>query len=266
MSGALLLAWAMLVPSAKPIPDASEMKQRVVKSFRASQDALESYSCMVRESSDELGAEGTVKKRSSSVKEQFFVNRVQIEHTLERNGAPLAPAEAKKEQARVDKEVKKYSDPAQADKVRTRDEKQAVTFLRALELTNGRREQRLGRETLVYDLSGDPKFHAKTLDERFAEALTGQIAIDEPSSTPIDIQFQTKRDVRIGGGLLANLHKGFWLHITQQREPGGVWITKDVQGSGDARAALFVHARFRFRQELQKCRLFTVTTEQQIHQ
>ncbi len=225
---------------------------------------MENYSCMVRESSEELNADGSVKKRSSSLKEQFFVNRVQIEHTLERDGKPLSAAEARKEQARVDKEVTKYSSQAQADKLRARDEKQAVTFLRALQLANGRREQRFGRETLVYDLSGDPNFHAKTLEERFAEALTGTIAIDEPSSTPIEIQFQTRRDVKIGGGLLANLHKGFWLHITQQREPDGVWITKDVQGNGDARAALFVHARFRFRQELQKCHLFSVTTEQQI--
>ncbi|HEY6986795.1 MAG TPA: hypothetical protein VH369_00345, partial [Bryobacteraceae bacterium] len=52
--------------------------------------------------------------------------------------------------------------------------------------------------------------------------------------------------------------------VVQQREPDGVWITKTVEGSGDARAALFMHARFRFRQQLEKCHLFSVKTEQKI--
>ncbi|MDQ2840508.1 MAG: hypothetical protein M3Y72_05605 [Acidobacteriota bacterium] len=251
-------------PSAAPIPDGAQMKGRVLKSLRQSEDALENYSCVVHEQSDELNTDGSVKKHWSSTKEQFFVNRIQIEHTLEREGKPLDAAEAKKEQARVDKEVKKYSDKQAAEKAEVHDEKQADMFLRALRFVNGRREQYGGRSTLVYDLSGDPAFHAKNIEERFAEALTGRIAIDEDSGTPVEVRFQTTRDVKIGAGLLANLHKGFWLHVEQQREPDGVWITKGVQGSGDARAALFLRARFRFKQELDKCHLFSVNTQQKI--
>ncbi len=247
-----------------PIPDGRQIKSRVLASLRRSENAIENYSCIVREATDELTSDGSVKKRSSSVKEQFFVNRIQIEHTLERDGKPLSASDAKKEQERVDKQVKKYSDERQASKAQEHGLKQADMFLQALRLSDGRRESRMGRPTLVYQLSGDPDFHPKSLEERFAEALTGQIAIDEQSGTPIGIQFETKRDVKIGGGLLANLHKGFWLHITQQREPDGVWITKDVQGSGDARAALFLHARFRFSEQLQKCHLFSVSSHEQI--
>ena len=90
------------------------------------------------------------------------------------------------------------------------------------------------------------------------------MAIDEQSGTPVEMRFETTRDVKIGAGLLANLHKGFWLHLTQQREPDGVWIMKKVEGSGDARAALLVHARFRFREELERCHLFSVDTQQKI--
>ncbi len=245
-----------------PLPDARSLKQRVMESMRQSEEALENYSCTVHEHSEELDTGGGVKKHRSAIKEQFFVNRIQIEHTLERDGKPLARDEAKKEQDRVDKEVKRFSDPAEARKVQKNDEKQADMFLRALRLTNGRREDRSGRATLVYDLSGDPNFHPKKLEERFAQALTGQIEVDEQSGTPVNLRFETVRDVKIGAGLLANLHKGFWLKLSQQREPDGVWIIKRVQGSGDARAALFVHARFRFTEELEKCHRFSVTTEQ----
>lgn len=169
-----------------------------------------------------------------------------------------------KEQERVDKQVKKFSDPKEAAKAQSHDEKQADLFLRALELKHGRREQRAGRDTLPYDLAGDPDFRPKKIEERFAQALTGHIAVDEQSGTPVDLRFETIRDIKIGAGVLANLHKGFWLHLTQQRQPDGIWIVKQVQGSGDARAALFVHARFRFKEELESCHVFAVNTQQKL--
>lgn len=249
---------------AAPVPDGNQIKQRVLKSLRQSEDALENYSCIVRQENDELGSNGAVNRHHSAVKEQFFVNGMEIEHTLERNGQPLRASEAKNEQARVDKAVKKYSDLKEAHKVQARDEREADLFLRALQFTGGRREERAGRGTLLYDLSGDPNFHPKKLEERFAQALSGKIEIDEESGTPLDLRFETTRDVKIGAGLLANLHKGFWLHVSQQREPDGAWITKSVDGSGDARAALFLRARFRFKEELEKCHLFSVNTDQRI--
>ena len=265
---AVLFCYTSVAPSARPddpLPDAKQMKERLLKSLQRSEDALENYSCTVREQNDELNSDGAVKKHQSSLTEQFFVNRIQIEHTLERDGKPLSAEAAKKEQQRVDKEVKRFSDKAQAEKAEKHDERQADIFLRALRITNGRRERREGRSTLVYDLSGDPNFRPHKLEERFAQALTGKIALDEESGTPVDLRFETKQDVKIGGGLLANLHKGFWLHLTQQRQPDGIWIMKELQGSGDARAALFVHARFRFQQKLEQCHLFSVDTQQKVH-
>ncbi len=246
----------------KPIPDGRQMKQRVLKSLRQSEDALERYSCLVRDQSEEFNSDGSVKKQRSSVKEQFFVNQIEIEHTIERDGKPLSASDAKKEQDRVDREVKKFSDKEEAEKAQVKDEKQADMFLRALQLTDGKREQRNGRSTLIYRLSGDPAFKPRKLEERFAQALTGTIAVDEETGMPLDLRFETMRDVKIGAGLLVNLHKGFWLHLVQERQPDGVWLTKEVQGSGEARAALFVHARFRFQEELEKCHLFSVTTQQ----
>ncbi|MBV8552956.1 MAG: hypothetical protein JOY54_16805 [Acidobacteriaceae bacterium] len=247
-----------------PLPDAQELKRRVMASMKASEKNLENYSCIVQDQIHELNPDGSVKKHRSSMKEQFFVNGVEIDHTLEKDGKPLTPGDAKKEQEHVDKEVKKYSDPKEADKSKTRDEKEVDLFLRALRLSNGSRVTREGRSTLVYDLSGDPAFHPKKVEERFAEALNGRIWIDEQSGMPVEVRFETTKDVKIGGGLLANLHKGFWLHLVQQREPDGVWITKSVDGSGDARAALFVHARFRFSEQLDKCHLFSVNTQQNV--
>jgi hypothetical protein len=160
--------------------------------------------------------------------------------------------------------VKKYSDSKNVEKEHVRDEKQVDMFLRALRFSNGHRERREGRSVVVYDLAGDPKFHPRKVEERFAQALTGRMWMDEESGTPLEMRVETTRDVKIGGGLLANIHKGFQAHLLQQRQPDGVWLTKMVEGSGDARTALFMHPRFRFREDLDQCHLFSVNSQQKV--
>ncbi|MBV8072201.1 MAG: hypothetical protein JO270_20010, partial [Acidobacteriaceae bacterium] len=152
-----------------PVPDGQEMKRRVMSAMKTSEKDLENYSCTVRDEGQELNSDGSIKKQESSLKEQFFVNGVEIDHTLEKNGKPLSPSEAKKEQQKVDKEVRKYSDPKQAEKSRAHDEKEVDVFLRAVRLSSGRRTSNFKRSILMYDLSGDPAFHPRNLEERFAE-------------------------------------------------------------------------------------------------
>jgi len=250
----------------KPLPDPGQLKQRAIANMKKSEEALERYSCIVREQGDELDGNGKVKKHESRRMERFFVHGMQIDHVLARDGKDLTGGDAKKEQDRVDKEVRKYSDLQQVSKRQDREEKQFDMFLRAQRFTNGRREVRNGRSTVVYDLTGDPAFRPRNLEERFAQAVTGRLWMDEEAGTPVELRIETTRDVKIGGGLLANLHKGFVLHLTQQRQPEGVWLTKSVGGNGDARAGLFFHPRFRFQEELENCRLFSVDSRDLLHE
>jgi hypothetical protein len=245
----------------RPLPNAAVLKQRALANLKQSEKALENYSCNVTEESDELSSNGSVNRHRSKVEEQFFVNGVEIDHTLSRDGKELTGGDARKEQERVDKEVKKYSNLQEAEKAKSKDETQVEMFLRALRYSNGHREIRDGRSMVVYDLEGDPNFHPKTIEERFAVAVTGRIWLDEESGSLSEVKLLTDKDVKIGGGLVASVHKGFKFHLVQQREPDGVWITKTVDGSGDARAALFLHPRFRFRQDLDACHLFSVSTQ-----
>jgi hypothetical protein len=223
---------------------------------------LERYDCLVNSQFDELNADGGLKKHKSERREQFFVNGQMIEHTLARDGVELTGNDARKEQERVDKQVKRYSDPKQVRKAEVEDEKQAEMFIRAQRFQNGRRELRDGRSTVVYNLSGDPDFRPRSIEERVAQAAAGRIWVDEQSGVPVEFQIHLDHDVKIGGGLLANLHKGFSIHTVQQREPDGVWLTKMVEGRGDARAALFLHPRFQFKQFTEQCHLFNVESRE----
>lgn len=252
----------LLLTQGPTLPDPQQMKTRALANWRKSELALENYSCTVQEEDDELNSNGTVKHRRTSEVEQFYVSGVEIDRTLSRNGVPLTGSAARREQERVDKEVKKYTDAKQVQKEEAAEEKQVSLFLQAVRFDNGKRETRDGRSIIMYDLSGDPQFHPTNIEGRFAQALTGQIWLDEDTGTPVEMQVHTDRDVKVGAGLLANVHKGFRFHFVQQHEPDGAWILKSLDGTGDARAALFFHPRFRFRQDLNGCHLFSVSTKE----
>lgn len=247
------------------LPDATELRQRALTNMHAAAKALERYSCSVESTERQLDENGRTKKTESQSVDRFFVNGMQISHLLAKNGKTLSSGDAQKEQRRVDKEVKKFSNPDEAQKVQDKREKQLEMFVRAQRLMNGRREVRGKRSTLVYDLVSDDKFKPKTIEERFAQAVGGRIWIDEDSGAPVELKIETTRDVKIGGGLLANLHKGFELHLIRMRQPDGLWMNKTVEGNADVRAGLFFHPRIRFSEETSECRLFSVDSKDLVH-
>jgi hypothetical protein len=244
--------------SSNPLPEPEQLKQRVIATEKASAAERERYSCYVQDQLDKLNSHGGIAYRQSKTSESFYVNGQQIDHLLKKDGKPLSASAEKKEQERVAKEIKKYSDPKQVQKAEDESEKQFEMVLRALRYTNGSRESRNGRSTVVYELSGDPDFHPHNIQERFVKALVGTIWIDEKSGEVVEIRVRTDHDVKIAGGLFANVHKGFEFHLLQERQPDGVWITNLAEGTGDARAALFFHPRFRFKETTTNCRLYSV--------
>jgi hypothetical protein len=254
----MLTAPALAYAADVPLPKAAELRERVIENERISAEQKERYLCDVTEESDELTANGSVKRSESKTYERFYLNRREIDRLLAKNGKPLSEGDAKKEQDRVSKEVKKYTDPKQVKKAQDQRERQLEMFLKALRFDNGRRELRAGRSTILYSLTGDPNFKASSIEQRFAKALVGDIAVDEQTGELLDMKVRTEKDVKIGGGLLANLHKGFQLHVRQTRQEDGVWMMALIEGTGDARAGLFFHPRFRFRQRTGSCRLFSV--------
>lgn len=254
---------AQVPASNAPLPGAEEIKLRVIANEKKSAQEKERYLCIVKDETDELQSGGQIKKQETKESEEFYLNGQEIDHLLVKNGKPLKGREAAKEQERVSKEVKKFSDPKQVKKAEDEEQKEIDLFLKALRYTNGHREIRNARSTVVYDLSGDPTFHANNIEQRFAKALDGRIWVDEETGELLEMRVRTDKDVKIAGGLLANLHKGFQLHVEQSRQPDGVWLTSFVEGTGDARAGLFFHPRFQFKETTGQCRLYSVNATSQ---
>jgi hypothetical protein len=101
-----------------------------------------------------------------------------------------------------------------------------------------------------------------TVEQTIIHAMEGTVSIEETTGTVQDVNAEGKRDVKVGGGLLADIHKGFRIHLTLAPQPDGVWMVKSVDGRGDARIGLFLNGGADFHQETRSCRVSDVTTTQ----
>ncbi len=246
---------------AAPLPDAATIKQRVLENLKAMRAERERYLCHVVNHGEETDKNGKVKKSVERTYDMFYVNGREIDQLVSKNGKPLDAGQQKKESERVQKEIAKNSDEKHLAKAEAEDEKQLDILLHALKFTDGHRQMVNGRSTLYYDLIGDPVFHPKGAGETFLHNMAGAIAVDEETGQLVELNAHLDHDVKIGGGLIANVHKGAWMHVHQVRQPDGVWINDLSEGKGDARAALFLHPYFQFRQPIDGCKLTDVTTQ-----
>ena len=249
-----------------PLPNANEILQRALANERKLADQRERYEWLVTTTAIETDSSGNTKKNTTEVKDQFFVNGIAIERTLQKNGKDLTPDETRKEDERVMKATLKYSNQATAKKEEDKQNQELGDFMEAMMLANGRRERISndghGRSVLFYDILPNPRFEAKNLNQRLAQVMQGKISIDEQTGEPVDINVKSVADLKIGWGLVANLHKGLWLHIHNHPEPDGVWLTDFAEGSGDIREALFLHPYIHFKEVTDNCRLYTTTATQ----
>ncbi|HUY94373.1 MAG TPA: hypothetical protein VMU71_03710 [Terracidiphilus sp.] len=249
-------------PLNAPLPDPMQLLNRAIANEKKTAAEQERYECRVTDWGAQTDKNGKIKHEDTTVSEQFYVNGQQIERTLEKNGKPLTPDQARKEDQRVMKATLKYSDKTKADKETAKNNQEAAETMSAMMLTNGHRELVNGRNVLFYDIVPNPQFKPKNLTQHFASVMQGKVSIDEESGEVIDFDVHSVKDVKIAGGVLASLHKGFWLHIHNTEQPDGVWLNDLAEGTGDARAALFFHPYFRFRERTGDCHLYNATAQQ----
>jgi len=214
----------------------------------ANQDKLdkihENYACNDMRTEEKLDKHGNVKKTTTYVYQVSFLGPNEIDRLIEKNGKALSADEQKKEDGRIAKDVKKYEkEQANASAKQKAQDTETITiqdFLRANRFYNPRRERRGSEELIAFDFAANHAFHAKTLTQRVAQALTGTIWIDEKAHEVAELDAHFEKNVKVGGGLLASLHKGSAVQFVQTFMHNQVWLPTYISVHISARALLFV--------------------------
>ena len=220
-----------------PLPDIQTLLTRV----RARYDALESlrknYICTVTQIADDFSSDGS-KKTHTDQYQAFYVGNTLVLQHVSRDGKPLSPDDAKKEQERVDKlvaKLKSHEDKPSKDQVRL----SATGLLKVATFTNPRRELLNGRPSLVFDYKGDPHAQAKNLGDEIMRQLAGTLWVDERDNAILRLNGTLQQNFHVGGGLLVNIRKGSWFDFTQSLVNSEIWFPAEFAAHVDGRFLLF---------------------------
>ncbi|HZQ42390.1 MAG TPA: hypothetical protein VFA99_04025 [Acidobacteriaceae bacterium] len=220
-----------------PLPDIETLLARV----RARYDALESlrktYVCTMTQVADEFSSNGS-KKTHTDVYQAFYVANTEVLQLISRDGKPLSPDDAQKEQERVDKRVAKLKSQ-QNKPAKDQVHLSASRLLKLATFSNPRRELLYGRPTLVFDYTGDPHAPAKDLSDQIMRELAGTIWVDERDSAIVHLTGHLEENFHVAGGLLVNIKKGSWFDFTQAPVNGEIWFPSQFTAHVDGRFLLF---------------------------
>ena len=99
-----------------------------------------------------------------------------------------------------------------------------------------------GQDVIVFDFGPNPDYKPRKLVESIVQKLVGVVWIDEEARDVARLEARFSETAKIGGGLLASLHKGTNLVIEQTKINGEVWLPSYAEVHATARV-VFVRVR-----------------------
>ena len=231
------------------LPDLKALFQQIDANQQAVDKIKENYAGTKVE--EETDYEGNGKPKKPDVREStfFYLHGTEVSTLVKMNGQPLSAEAQKKESARVLKQIEelektaqKKESPDQKAKQEQKDEEEEEVsidaFLRACQFVNPRRERFRGQDVLVFDFEPNPEFKARTLVERVIQKLGGVIWIDEKALDVVRIDAFFVNNVKIAGGLVADLQKGTRVILEQTYVNNEVWLPTYEEVHIDVRVLL----------------------------
>jgi hypothetical protein len=81
-----------------------------------------------------------------------------------------------------------------------------------------------GQEVIAFDFAGNPHYKPKKEIDRIIQRLAGVMWVDAQAREVARLEAHFAESVKIGGGLLASLHKGSNFVFEQEKINGEVWL------------------------------------------
>jgi hypothetical protein len=217
------------------LPDLKALFKEIDDNQKAIDKIKENYAGSQSEEEIEFEGDGRMKKREASEYTFFYLNGQEVTTRVKKDGKPLSAEEQKKENEKTQKrieelqkrEAKKEAKEEKAKEKGKSDEKEEPgieVFLRACQFVNPRRERFRGQDVLVFDFEPNPEFKPHKLVEKFAQKLAGVVWIDEKAHDVARLEAYFTGDMKIAGGLLANLQKGTSFVYEQAYVNNEVWL------------------------------------------
>jgi len=231
------------------LPDLKQLFAEIDANQKAIDKVKENYTGRRSVEETEYNGSGKVSKIERREETFFYLDGEEISTLVAKDGKPLSESDQQKENERVQKRIAKHQE--EKEKKEKKDEKAKEQgkeekddepgieiFLRACQFVNPRRERFRGQDVLVFDFEGNPEYKSKNLAERVVQQLAGVIWVDEKAHDVARLEAYFVKDIRFGGGLLANLQKGTSFVFEQAFLNNEVWLPTYEEAHIGARVLL----------------------------
>jgi hypothetical protein len=223
------------IKSQVKLPDLKALFKEIDDNQKAIDKIKENYAGTRAEEETEFEGDGRVKKRENKEYTFFYWQGDEVSTLVKKEGKPLSEEEQKKENEKTQKrieelqkrEAKKEAKEEKAKeegKSNDKDDPGIEVFLRACQFVNPRRERFRGQDVLVFDFEPNPEFKPHKLEEKVVQKLAGVVWIDEKAHDVARLEAYFVGDMKIAGGLLANLQKGTGFVLEQAYVNNEVWL------------------------------------------
>ena len=217
------------------LPDLKALFKEIDDNQKAIDKLKENYAGSQSEEETEFEGDGRMKKHDINEYTFFYLNGDEITTLVKKDGKPLNDTEQKRENEKTQKRIEEHQKRAtkkeakeekakEEGKSEEKDEPGIEIFLRACQFVNPRRERFRGQDVLVFDFEPNPEFKAHKLVEKVVQKLAGVVWVDEKAHDVARLEAYFTGDMKIGGGLLANLQKGTSFVFEQSFVNNEVWL------------------------------------------
>jgi hypothetical protein len=245
-----------------PLPDIRQLMREVEEHQRQLDKVRENYTYSSLQTTQNVDADGKVKKQETAEFEEFFVNGHVIERKVKRDGRPLNEQEQQKETERVTKLVEK-AEKTPREKALEGPSISVSRLLEIMDVRNPRRENFRGNPTIVFNFVGRKDVKTHGIAEDASKKLQGTIWIDEADRQVAHLEANFIDNLRIAGGIVATVQKGSNFHFDQAKVNGEIWLPTGAEGTLQARVLMLKSLRQRFSERDYDYKRFKVEAQQQ---
>jgi hypothetical protein len=253
------------------LPDLKALFKEIDDNQKAIDKIKENYAGTETEEETEYDGNGKVKKHAARESTFFYLDGDEITTLVKKDGKPLDEKEQEKENEKVRKRIEEHQKrqakkEAKEEKAKEqgkeedKDDPGIEVFLRACQFVNPRRERFRGQDVLVFDFEPNPEFQPHKLAEKVVQKLAGVVWVDEKAHDVARLEAYFVSDVKIGGGVLANLQKGTSFVFEQAFINNEVWLPTYMEGHLGARVLLLKGFKVSFVTRYSDYRKFNVET------
>ena len=241
-----LLAWTFCAAPALHAQDHAQdpldIVRRSVERDWTDFSSIQNYTYQERNEFRQYARDGRISNTRSETHEILVLHQRPYQRLIARDGRPLSEAEARKEQAKLDREAEKRAHESPAQRARyERDMADERRFIReipdAFTFRLERTEPVSGQPAWLIDAEPKPGYRAVTSDAKMFARLRAKIWIEQATFHWVKLDAQALSTLSFGFGLL-RVAPGGTLRFEQTRVNDEIWLPSSILVRADARLAL----------------------------